>query len=114
MFNKKHRIRREKKTVEAMVRIYCRGKHESHQGLCYECKELLNYAEVRLDKCPFHEGKTTCANCKVHCYKPVMRERIRDVMRYAGPRMTYHNPLLALLHFIDDFKKEPFRSKRKT
>jgi len=47
MFKKKHRIRREKKTVEAMVHIYCRGRHESHQGLCYKCKELLNYAEVR-------------------------------------------------------------------
>jgi hypothetical protein len=114
MIKKKRRIRREKKTVEAMVRIYCRGKHESHQGLCHECKEILTYAEVRLDKCPFQEDKTTCANCKVHCYKPVIRERIRDVMRYAGPRMTYHNPLLAMLHFIDGFKKEPFRSKRKT
>jgi hypothetical protein len=114
MFKRSHRIKRERKTVEAMIDIYCRGRHGSHMGLCHECKEILDYAEVRLDKCHFQEGKTTCANCKVHCYKPVMRERIRDVMRYAGPRMTYHNPLLALLHFIDGFKKEPFCSKKKT
>ncbi len=28
--------------------------------------------------------KTFCANCKVHCYKPEMREKIRAVMRFFG------------------------------
>ena len=114
MSYKKRRMKREHKTLGTMIDIYCRGQHESHKGLCHECKELLNYAEARLDKCLFQEGKTTCANCKVHCYKPVMRERIRYVMRYAGPRMMYHHPLLAIFHFIDGFKKEPFRRKGRT
>ena len=59
---------------------------------------------------PFHEGKTTCANCPAHCYKPEMREKIRKVMRYAGPRMIYRHPILALLHIIDGRRKEPIKT----
>jgi hypothetical protein len=108
MFSKEQRVKREKKTVEAMIKIYCLDQHTSHQSLCSECSELLNYAKTRLDRCPFHEGKTTCANCRVHCYKPSMRGTIKAVMRYAGPRMTYRHPILALFHFIDSFRKKPF------
>jgi hypothetical protein len=114
MFSKKQRIKREQTTVEAMVKIYCGDQHKSRKNLCHECRDLLDYAKRRLDRCPFQEGKTTCANCRVHCYKPVMKEKIKDVMRYAGPRMTYRHPLLSLFHFIDGFRKEPIRRKRKT
>jgi hypothetical protein len=113
MFSKKQRIKREEATVEAMVKIYCGDQHKSHKNLCHECSDLLNYAKRRLNSCPFQEGKTTCANCKVHCYKPLMREKIKTVMRCAGPRMTYRHPLLSLFHFIDGFRKEPIRSKLK-
>jgi hypothetical protein len=47
----------------------------------------------------------------MHCYKPAMREKIKDVMRYSGPRMSYRHPLLALFHFIDGFRKAPIRRK---
>jgi len=90
-----------------MIKIYCCGKHKAHQGICPECSDLLVYAKERLKKCNFQEGKTTCANCMVHCYKPSMREKIKEVMRYAGPRMIYCHPILALLHFIDGFRKKP-------
>ena len=100
---------RERKTSDAMIHIYCRGQHETYGGLCADCGELSEYVNKRLDKCPFQEGKTTCANCKVHCYKPAMREKIREVMRYAGPRMIYRHPLLAFGHFIDGFIKKPIR-----
>ncbi|MEW6586028.1 MAG: nitrous oxide-stimulated promoter family protein [Nitrospirota bacterium] len=103
---KKNRIRRERETVEAMIDIYCRGIHGSLGDLCPECQALRDYAGRRLERCPFQRGKTTCANCRVHCYKPDMREKIRQVMRYSGPRMTYRHPLLALLHFVDGFRKE--------
>ena len=43
----------------------------------------------------FGDDKPTCANCKVHCYSEAMRERVRDVMRYAGPRMLWRHPVLA-------------------
>jgi hypothetical protein len=100
---------REKKTAEAMIHIYCRRQHGIHGGLCPDCKELSAYVKKQLAKCPFQEGKTTCANCKVHCYKPAMREKIREVMRYAGPRMIYRHPLLAFFHLLDGFRKEPIR-----
>ena len=104
------RITRERKTIEVMVRLYCRDRHGTQAGLCAGCNELLSYACQRLDKCPFQEGKTTCLNCPVHCYKPEMREKVRVVMRYAGPRMLYRHPILAILHLLDGRRKEPIRS----
>ena len=78
------RVAREQKTVSAMIRIYCRGKHGTERGLCRECSSLQGYAWNRLQKCPFQEGKTTCAKCPVHCYKPEYRKRIKEVMRFSG------------------------------
>ena len=96
------RIRREKKTALAMIRLYCRDHHGSRGGaFCPECRSLRDYAFCRLDRCPFGNDKPTCAKCPIHCYKPIMRERIRAVMRYAGPRMLFRHPVLALLHLID-------------
>lgn len=103
------RMARERKTIRAMMEIFCHDQHKTKTGLCPSCDELLNYAMLRLDKCPFQEGKTTCAKCPVHCYKPDMREKIREVMKFAGPRMTYRHPVLALSHLIDGSRKEPIR-----
>jgi len=101
------RIAREKRTIRAMVAIYCRGRHQSRDGLCPECRELLDYAVCRLDRCPFGEKKTTCAKCPIHCYRPGMKEEVRAVMRYAGPRMLLRHPLLALRHWLDSRRGEP-------
>jgi predicted amidophosphoribosyltransferase len=106
MTNKRSRIKRESDTVTAMIALYCMKNHNP-DGLCPECIELIDYASKRLDKCPFQEGKTTCAKCPVHCYKPDMRERIRAVMRYSGPRMIYRHPFMAVLHLIHGLRKEP-------
>ena len=89
-----------------MISFYCHHHHHKNM-LCAACVELTNYALERLNRCPFQEGKTTCTKCPVHCYQPAMREKIRSVMRYAGPRMTYRHPFLALTHFIDRMRKEP-------
>ena len=91
------RIAHEKRTAEQMIRLYCRRK-EGNRELCPECKALLAYAHARLDRCPFGEGKKTCRRCPVHCYKRDMRERMRQVMRYAGPRMLWFHPVAALRH----------------
>jgi hypothetical protein len=109
MSSRPGRIEREKKTVEAMVRLYCRNLHGERHALCGECTGLLEYARLRLDHCPFQEGKTTCAKCPVHCYRPEMRERVRAVMRYSGPRMILSHPLLALHHLLDGRREEPVR-----
>jgi hypothetical protein len=107
------RIIREKKTIEAMVRIYCRKHHKSQSTLCPECTELLDYAKLRLSKCPFQENKTTCGKCPIHCYQPQMREKVKQVMRYAGPRMLLHHPALAMHHAFDGLKKPKKTSKKK-
>ncbi len=94
------RIEREKHTVELMIRLYCRKAEESRE-LCEECRELLMYACKRLDACKFECDKPSCKKCPVHCYKPEMRERIRRVMRYAGPRMMLYHPVAAVRHLLE-------------
>ena len=101
----KSKREREKETVSLMIQIYCRKKHGSKQ-LCPECAELDAYARLRSDKCPFMETKTFCSNCKVHCYKKDMREKIRQVMRFSGPRMIFHHPLMAIRHVIESKKEK--------
>ena len=97
---KKNRIAREKETVALMIRLYCRKK-EKNTGLCPDCEELLRYAHARLDRCPFGEKKSSCKKCTVHCYKPVMRERMRQTMRFAGPRMIFYSPWAAIRHLLN-------------
>lgn len=93
---------RELTMINAMLRMYCRAHHYPEDAaLCPECSELLTYSRRRLERCVFGEAKPTCANCTVHCYKPNMRERIRVVMRWAGPRMLWRHPVLAIKHMID-------------
>ena len=69
--------------------------------LCPQCQALLDYAHRRLEHCRFGENKPSCTRCPVHCYKPAMREQIRQVMRYSGPRMLLHDPIMAIRHLWD-------------
>ena len=98
---------RERKTIETMVALYCRDFHSPAGGLCPECDELRAYALLRLERCPYGDGKPTCAKCAIHCYKPAARERIREVMRYAGPRMLLHRPILTVRHMLAERKTAP-------
>lgn len=92
---------KEKKTIAAMIRIFCRDHHETAgKSLCPDCTDLLKYAEKRLDKCPFGENKGACSKCEIHCYKPDMRKYVTQVMRYSGPRMLKKHPLLAVDHLL--------------
>ncbi|MCO6450277.1 MAG: nitrous oxide-stimulated promoter family protein [Caldilineales bacterium] len=113
IFANEPRMRREARTIDAMIRIYCQKNHGQAQGLCEGCTELRDYAFLRLRKCPFGEEKSTCANCRVHCYRPDMRERVRDVMRFSGPHMVYRHPILAFMHLaVDDRRPAPELPKR--
>jgi len=91
---------KEKRTVTRMIKIYCRGKHGSSEAICPECEELNNYAIHKTENCPFMETKTFCSKCKVHCYSPKMRDKIREVMRYSGPRMLFYMPAEAIRHIF--------------
>jgi hypothetical protein len=108
------RMQRERKTIEILHQIYCHDHHASRAGeLCPQCQGLCDYAVGRLERCPFQENKSTCANCAVHCYKPEMRERIREIMLYAGPRMLLYHPILAIRHLFDGRRKPPGLPRRK-
>jgi len=106
------RIRREKKTVAVMLAMFCRDKHGSARGvLCPECRRLHEYAMQRIDKCPFRSAKPTCANCSIHCYRKAQKAAIKEVMRYAGPRMMLRHPILAIFHMIDGRRAAPELSR---
>jgi hypothetical protein len=106
--------------------IYCRGVHRDADRrplmsaaaalgvyarktpvVCDECAELLRYAEKRRAFCP-KDPKPFCSNCDTHCYTGEMAERMRVVMRYAGPRSLLHG------HALDGIKHalEVRRAKR--
>lgn len=91
-----------------MLSMYCRARHGGAPvgagGLCEECRRLLAYAEARIDRCPFKDAKPACNRCRVHCYAREKREDVRRVMRFSGPRMMVHHPVLALLHAADGMR----------
>ena len=79
--DKKPRITQEKRTVESMIRLYCRKK-EKNATLCPECEELLRYAHARLVRSerkkararsvPYIVISLPCANgCERLCGSPV-------------------------------------------
>ena len=103
---------KEKKLITIMIIMYCKGNHKierKRQGVkgndtCTECKELIEYALFRLEKCPFKKNKKICSFCNVHCYKPEMRNKVKAVMNYAGIRMLFSHPLFSLSHVIQMIK----------
>ncbi len=123
-------------TVAYMVERYCKDHHlakgaetapptesawSKQLTLCSECQSLLDYAETRLDRCPYAEQKPACNTCPIHCYKPEPKQQMRNVMRYSGPRMLIGHPLLAFRHLwlerqdVPELNKSmvPNRKKRK-
>lgn len=97
-------------TVLFMIQIFCRGKHNNKlamknpENLCASCRNLSLYVKERVSKCPFMETKTFCSACRVHCYRTGERAKIREVMRYSGPRMMKYHPILALKHVVTTIK----------
>lgn len=100
------RIRRERTTVRAMVVMFCRH-HHGGPKLCDQCAELADYADRKLDRCPYGGEKPACTKCPIHCYRPEPRDRMREVMRFAGPRMIWRHPYLAIRHMLDAKKEAP-------
>ncbi len=101
------RLARERDTMAAMIEVYCRGVHHQGDAPCSECRDLLAYAERRIERCPFHDDKPPCAKCPIHCYQPRIRLQIKAVMRYAGPRMILRHPVFALRHWLDGRREAP-------
>ncbi len=101
--------------VSLMIELYCKGNHKEKNvkftSICPECAELNEYVYKRIQNCPFMETKTFCNLCKVHCYKTEQREKIKMVMRYSGPRMLFHHPVLAIKHLVLTIKEKNRQKK---
>ena len=106
-----------KRTMEAdvmteMIALYCRGHGPPHRtaeaanvpALCPDCRRLLDYARDRIIRCPRMDVKSFCSACPVHCYSRDMREQVRAVMRWSGPRMLLHRPIMTLRHMWIDLR----------
>ena len=88
-----------KKTVGLMIVLYCNNLHKNSQSnktLCSDCFELKKYSELKLDRCPFGNNKPACTKCITHCFKPLMREKIKTVMKYSGKRMLFSYPVISV------------------
>ena len=83
--------------VSKMIDLY----YKKHGGIdSKECKELKDYANFRLSKCPYKHTKNFCSQCKIHCYENEKREQIKKVMRYSGPRIFLNHPITTIRHYI--------------
>lgn len=96
----KGRLKREFETIKAMVQIYCKAHCPAKGKLeaCQQCQEFLAYAHTKLDRCPYGQAKPTCNKCPVHCYKPELKAKARQIMVFAGPRMLLPHPIMAMRH----------------
>lgn len=103
--SRKH-ITREKLTIGKMIALYEQKCPKALQDEKHY-RTLNSYAEKRLDRCIFGEEKPACKQCPVHCYQPEKREEMKQIMRWAGPRMLWHHPILTVLHLIDDRRPVP-------
>lgn len=105
---------KEKNVSSLMIELYCRKQHGTKKScLCSECSALEKYVFARIDHCPHMETKTFCSVCRTHCYRPDMREKIRDVMRFSGPRMLFYHPVLAIRHVMLTIKEKKRLNKEK-
>lgn len=99
MKRQRSRIDEEKYIIAQMIQLYCIKRH-GRKGLCDECAALKEYACVRLERCPYGERKDACKRCTTHCYAKKYKEQIKRVMRFSGPRMLLHHPVMAVQHVL--------------
>jgi hypothetical protein len=113
-------VRKDTRLLGDFAVIYCRGRHRDAERralvsdaallgvygrkvpmVCDGCADLLRYAEQRRALCP-KDPKPFCSHCDTHCYRPELAERMREVMRYAGPRSVLHGHVVGgVRHLVD-------------
>lgn len=111
-------LARDLRTLARFIDVYCRHKHpdvEKHafdlKGfdfreigasapvLCRPCTMLLGHAFVKRAHCPFNP-KPACKHCQSHCYQPMYREQIREVMRFSGRKLVLSGRLDLLFKLL--------------
>ncbi len=109
MATKAQRIAGDAKVLRTFIAVYCRERHLRHgaavaviedgKQYCAECGALLHYALQRNDCCPL-EPKPACRRCHVHCYNDLMRQKIRQVMKFSGIYFVKRGRLDWLWHYL--------------
>lgn len=89
----------EKEVFDKMTLIYCKG-HKHKDPLCDDCKKIVEYAHKRIDNCRLGDEKTFCSKCTIHCFKEDIRNDVKKIMSYSGPRMIFHHPIMAIKHLF--------------
>lgn len=89
-----------KRVVTQMIKIYCTAKHGQDSNLCDSCKELLAYSIKRTESCKNKDQKVTCRKCTSQCYSKDMKSRIREVMRFSGPRFFVKRPIDVIRYIL--------------
>jgi len=100
---KEKRIKKDAKILKKFVSVYCNKNHadreKNESGYCDECFEVLNYALKRDEKCPL-DPKPKCKDCKIHCYKPEMRQKIKEIMKFSGIYFIKRGRLDWVFHYF--------------
>lgn len=99
--------------IGKFVEVYCCGRHHANErsalvlpeglgvrNLCPECTSFLAYAITKRLKCPLEAEKPTCKHCKIHCYAKPEREKMREIMSYAGRKLMMRGRLDYLWHYF--------------
>ncbi|MCI5972127.1 MAG: nitrous oxide-stimulated promoter family protein [Anaerococcus sp.] len=91
------KLKEEYKTVCEMIDLYHRKNDRFSDG---DISELKAYVKRKLSSCPHGSSKPFCSYCKIHCYEPVRRAEILDIMRFSGPRFIFYRPGKAIKHIL--------------
>lgn len=104
------------KILAVFIELFCHAKHDSkgtgavhvpellqsgkkrRLELCQECAALLKHGIQKRALCPLHP-KPACKNCRIHCYTPEYRQKIREIMAYSGKKMVLRGRLDYLWHY---------------
>lgn len=99
--------------IGKFVEVYCAGKHTGAEhvpvalpgglgdrSLCPECRLFLEYAIVKRLKCPLEAEKPSCKHCRIHCYDKTHREKVREIMSYAGRKLMMRGRVDYLWHYF--------------
>ena len=101
------------KLIGKFVEVFCAGKHHDvernafvlpadlgERNLCHECANFMAYAATKRLKCPLEAEKPTCKHCRIHCYDKHRREKVREIMGYAGRKLMMRGRLDYLWHYF--------------
>lgn len=95
----KNRLEKEKVIFEKMILIYCKNNHKENHP-CSQCIDIINYGKNKINNCPFDNSKPFCSKCSIHCYEKNVQKKVKEIMRYSGPRIIFYHPITSLKHLI--------------